>query len=635
MSLIKLQFKPGINRDTTNYSAEGSWWDCDKMRFRSGFPEKIGGWMKASPYTFLGVCRQMWNWVTSYNDPYVAVGTQKKVYLEQAGYFNDITPLRETFTGANTNNCIYTTISSTTVVANLATAHGASDGSYMTFSGVTGDVGGVPNAEINDNHEITVINATAFSFTVDTAATSTVSAGGGTGITAEFEIEPGYAVSTAGYGWGTGSWSRDAWGLGSDDPLYLPQRDWWFDNFDNDLVMNIRNGAAYIWERGTDPNQASALATRAITLQEYASNAGYDPNAVPVKIMQLMISQQDRHLIAFGAVQYGSTDPDDFDPMLIRWANQDDPGQWAPAVTNTSGFYRISRGSRIVRALPTRQEILIWSDTHLYSMQFLANPDSVFGVQEYADNVSIMSARACASAASVTYWMGQDKFYMYSGRIETMPCTVRNYVFNDLNYSQSDQVICGTNEEWNEIWWFYPSALSEVNDRYVVYNHLEQIWYYGTIARTSWLDTPLREFPIATNSDDSGETSYLYNHEDGVDDDAVAMSCYIQSNDFDLGDGDRFMLSTRVIPDISFSGSTVTAPEASFAIRSRYFPGTTYQDDAADTQNVVESAVDQYTGQIFIRARGRQMALKVSSSGLGVQFQLGSPRLDLRPDGRR
>jgi len=405
--------------------------------------------------------------------------------------------------------------------------------------------------------------------------------------------------------------------------------------------MNIRNGAPYWWVRGTTDDPQTSLATHAITLQTYATNEGYTAASVPVQVMQLLVSQQDKHLIAFGAVPFGSTSTGDFDPLLIRWADQDTPGDWTPSTTNTAGDLRVSRGSRIVRALPTRQEILVWTDTNLYTLQFLGTTD-VFGLQEYADNISIASPRAVGSAANITYWMGQDKFYAYTGRVETLPCTLRNHVFNNINFDQSDQIICGTNEQWNEIWWFYPTADSDYNNAYVVYNHLERIWYYGTIDRTAWLDTPLRQNPQGANTpitvDGSTVTTgdgFLYNHENGINDDDAPMDSYIQSSDFDLDDGDNFMLTRRILPDVGFDGSTAASPEVTLTIRPRNFPGSSFSADAADTQRVIETSVGVYTDQVFVRARARQMALKVRSENLNVQWQLGAPRLDARPDGRR
>ena len=640
MAFIKLQFKPGVNRDQTDYSNEGGWYECDKIRFRSGYPEKLGGWVKATPTAFSGVCRQMWNWITTYGDNLLALGTDDKAYIEIGGYFYNITPFGSALAGSNT---FAVTIGLTTVTVTTTTALPAwlDTGEPVLIAGFASPLGGIPITELNGVRTVTVTGANSFTFAATTPASSSTSVSG-TGYTVKAEIEPGNPISIVGLGWGTGTWGRDAWGLGSTTGgVDLPQRDWWFDNFDNDLVMNIRNGAAYWWARGTTVDPSSALATHAITLQDYATAEGYDANAVPSKVMQLLVSQQDRHLLAFGAVPFGFTNPDDFDPMLIRWADQDTPGDWTPSQTNTAGDLRLSRGSRIVRALPTRQEILVWTDTNLYTLQFLGTSD-VFGLQEYADNISIMSPRAVSSAANITYWMGQDKFYAYTGRVETLPCTLRNHVFKNFNFAQSEQVVCGTNEQWNEIWWFYPTADSDFNNAYVVYNHLERVWYYGSIERTAWLDTPLREYPQAANTTVAVDGTsvitgggFLYEHENGVDDDVLPMDSYIQSSDFDLEDGDQFMLTRRILPDIQFEGSTAQTPEVTLQVRPRNFPGSAFSSDPADTQRVIETSVGRFTDQVFLRARARQMALKIRSENLGVQWQLGAPRLDVRPDGRR
>jgi len=637
MPLIKLQFKPGINRDQANYTNEGGWYDCDKIRFRAGFPEKIGGWIKATSESYLGVARSLLNWITSYSDNLLAIGTHKKVYIEAGGNLYDITPLRTTFTSTDTDNCFATTNTSTDVTVTI-TGHGASDGDYVTFSGSTA-VGGVPADELNAEHVVQYVDANSFIISVTTAATSTVAAGGGTGITAEFQVEVGNPDTTLGYGWGVVTWGAGSWGLGAPatfTPVNLPQRDWFFDNFDNDLILNVRNGKPYYWSRGTVPVPDTALSARAVTLQSIATADGYDANDVPVKVGQLLVSQQDKHLLAFGAVPYGSTSAADFDPLLIRWASQDAPGQWEPQVTNSAGFIRVSRGSKIVRALPTRQEILVWTDTHLYALQFLGTTD-VFGLQEYADGISIASPRAVATAANATFWMGRDKFYVYTGRVDTLPCSVRNYVFSDIDFTQADQIVCGTNEEWSEVWWFYPSESSgnNWNDRYVIYNYLDRIWYFGTIERTAWLDAPNREFPIAAGSSRTDSVGYLYDHENGIEDDTGPMTSFIESSDFDLGDGESFALTRRIIPDIEFIESTSLTPEIDMEIKTRNFPGGALSSDSADRRRIVRTSVGTYTDQVFIRARARQMALRVESDTAGVQWQLGSPRLDARTDGKR
>ena len=615
MPLQKLQFKPGVNRDQTNYTNEGGWFECNKIRFRSGYPQKIGGWLNYGAITLKGICRQMFNWITSFSDNLLALGTSKKVYLEGGGFLTDITPIRATFTTPATDNC-FDTISGATLVNVNIVGHGATAGSFVTFSGVVGSIGGIPQAEFNAEFEITSItDADNFKITLTTAATSSTT-GGGTTIVAAFQINIGNDISAIGYGWGAGAWGRLGWGSGALTPVVDTQRDWFFNNFDNDLAMNIRNGAIYYWKYD------STFTTRA-TLLSATTIGGIAPSDVPSEATQILVSQNEKHLLCFGATPYGGGA---FDPLLIRWSTQDQPNVWTPLVTNSAGFLRVSRGSQIVCAIATRQEILVYTEGTLSSLQFLGTTD-VFGLQELSDNISILSPRCVATVNNTAYWMGHDKFYAYGGRVETLPCTLRNHVFTNLNYEQADQIIVGTNEGWNEIWWFYPTANSDVNDAYVVYNHLEKIWYYGTISRTAWSDSSLREYPQAVGG------YSIYDHERGTNDDVLPMTSYISSSDFDLVDGDQFILTKRIIPDISFTGSTASAPEVTMYIRPRNFPGSAYTN--TDSSAVIETSVDIYTDQIFMRARSRQMAIQVQSSGLGVQWQLGSPRLDGRPDGKR
>ena len=637
MPFIKLQFRPGLNRDQTNYTNEGGWFACDKIRFRSGYPQKLGGWLASTTETFIGVCRQMFGWITSFGDNFLAVGTSKKVYINVGQQYYDITPLRET-TAAGSVTFAATNGSSVITVSD--TASNAEVDDYVTFSGAVSLGGNITAAVLNQNYKInTVINNNSYTIIAKSPTTGlpvTANASdignGGASVVGKYEIPTGYDYTTFGYGWGAGTWGEAPWGLGAPTPVELPQRDWWFDQFDNDLVMNYRNGPIYYWSRGARALIDAALATNAVALSSLTGASD-----VPVQVMQILVSQNDKHLCAFGCVPYGSTSTADFDPLLIRWASQDAPEYWRPGTQtvpstqtiSSAGFLRVSRGSRIVRALSTRQAILVWTESSLYAFQFTGTTD-IFQLQEIADNISIIGPRAVISANNVTYWMGQDKFYAYSGAVETLPCTLRSYIFQDLNYNQVDQIICGTNENYHEIWWFYPSLNSQTVDRYVIYNYLEQIWYYGNMARTAWLDSPLRTYPQAV-----GYENLLYDHERGIDANGLPMDSYIQSSDFDLQDGDQFMLSRRIIPDINFSGSTATSPSLTLAIRPRNFPGSTYQSDSFDTQSVVESAVDLYTNQVFIRARARQMALKIQSTDTGVNWQLGSPRLDVRPDGRR
>lgn len=617
MTMQKLQFKPGVNRDQSNYTNEGGWFSGDKVRFRSGYPQKIGGWLKATAQVLIGTCRQMFTWITYNSDNYMAVGTNKKLYIDAGANLYDITPLRATFTTPATNNCFATTNGSKVITVTI-TAFGSSTGDYVTFSGATA-FGGIPASELNANHLITKTGANTFTITVATSATSTVAAGGGTSIVAKFDIPVGPLTTSFGYGWGAGAWGSGGWGSGTVTPITILQRDWFFDNFDSDLVANIRNGVPYYWVYDV------TLTTRAVPLSSISGASD-----VPTKVTQLLVSQGNKHLLALGATPYGGGT---FDPLLIRWSSQDDPGNFTPLPTNSAGFIRVSRGDQIVRGIATRQEILVYTNATLSSLQFLGTTD-VFGIQELSDNISIASPRAVVTVSNNAFWMGTDKFYVYSGRVDTLPCTLRNFVFENINFSQLDQVISGTNEQWNEVWWCYPTANSNVNNAYVIYNHFDKIWYYGSINRTAWNDSPLRPFPQSAGGADGSQ--YIYNQEAGVDDDTLPMESYIESSDFDIIDGEQFLLIKRIIPDVVFDGSDANLnpnPSVLITMRPRNFPGSPYA--TSPSKNVIQTSVDVYTNQIFLRARARQMGFKISSSDIGVQWQLGSPRLDGKPDGKR
>jgi len=622
--LQKMVFKPGVNRDQTNYTNEGGFYSCDKIRFRSGQPQKLGGWLKATPTVLIGICRQMFTWITSLSDNLMAVGTSKKLYIDAGNNIYDITPLQHTSTTLGAAAGPFTaTAGSATITVSYATDSGFTPtaGNYVTFSGATSLGGNITATVLNANYKIQSVNsgATTYTITATAIANSSDTANGGATVTAKYDIDVGNATTTYGYGWGAGVWGRGGWGTGSVTPVKIFQRDWFFDNFDNTLMANIRNGTPYYWDLDT------TFLTRAVPLASYPGASD-----VPTKVMQLLVSQGDKHLLAFGASSYGSGV---FDPLLIRWSNQDEPQNWTPLVTNSAGFIRVSRGDAIIRAIPTRQEILVYTNATLNSLQFLGTTD-VFGIQELSDNISIASPRAVTTVNNQAFWMGTDKFYSYSGRVDTLPCTLRNHVFENLNFDQLEQVVCGTNEQWNEVWWFYPTADSNTNNAYVIYNHFDKIWYYGSINRTAWNDSPLRQFPQAVGGVDGAQ--YIYNHETGVDDDLSPMSSYITSSDFDIVDGEQFLLIKRIIPDVSFDGSNTTSnpsPSVTFKMKPRNFPGSAY--GTSPSQNVIELTVDTYTDQVFMRARARQMGMEISSSDIGVNWQLGSPRLDGRPDGKR
>ena len=623
MPFIPMKFKPGLNRDQTNYSNEGGWFECDKVRFRSGYPEKLGGWVRYTLTAMIGICRQMFGWVTSFQDNFLALGTNKKVYIEAGNNLIDITPLRETTAAGDVT---FAAVDGSNVLTVLDSGSNADPGGYVTFSGAVSLGGNVTATILNAEHEIqTNINADAYTIEVSVTANASDSGDGGMSVVGAYQINPGLPSPTFGYGWGTSTWGRDTWGSGSNQPINLPQRTWFFDNFDNDLVMNYYEdgkGPIYIWERGASENPTTALGTRAVLLSSIGG-----ANEVPVAAGQVLVSQNDKHLLALGAVPYTSSNVADFDPLLIRWADQDNPIEWEPTPTNSAGFIRVSRGDAIIRGLATRQEILVYTNTGLHSLQFTGTTD-VFSLQELSDNISVMSPRCFAVANNVVFWMGYDKFYLYSGRVDTLPTSLWSHVFRNFNYDRSDNVVAGTNEGFNEVWWMYPSAQSNDNDSYVIFNYVERIWYYGTIERTAWLDSGLRDHPQAVGSD-----GYVYDHEVGQDDGVLPMESFILSSDFDIGDGENFMLTRRIIPDVKFQGSTAANPEVDITLVPRRFPGSTPQSEP--NLRIIETSADIYTNEVFIRARGRSMSFKISSDELGVQWQLGVPRLDARVDGKR
>jgi hypothetical protein len=625
MALQKLQFKAGVNRNITNYSNEGGWFECDKVRFLDGYPEKLKGWQKYTPQTITGTCRALFGWVSSFNDNFLALGTNNKVFIEVGENLNDVTPIRSTtsagdvtFAASNGSSSIVATDSS----------HGVATGDFVTFSGAATLGGNITASVLNQNYQVTKINDNTFSFTAKNAsgeevfANSSDSGNGGGSTVGSYEITAGNGTVSLGYGWTTGTWGRLTWGSGSLQPFVSPLTVWFFDNFDNDLIMNVNTdgkGAIYYWERGSDVDPESVLGTRAVLLAS-RSNA----SDVPSEVGQIMVSQTDRHLLAFGATPFGGGD---FDPLLIRFANQNEPENFTPTSLTSAGFLRVSSGSRIVTAFRTRQEILVFTDMSLHTLQFLGTTD-VFGLNELESNISISSARSVAGASNVTYWMGTDKFYVYDGRVNTLPCSLRDHVFKNLNYNALQYVYAGTVESRNEIWWFYPSSSSDINDSYITYNYKDNIWFYGSLNRSAWLDANLRQYPQAI-----GENT-LFDHEVTNDSDGSAMTSFITSSDFDIADGNKFTLVKRIIPDVDFTGSDADDPTVKLTVKPRNFPGNASRTNEAD-QRVIETDVNVYTEQVFMRARARQIGFKISSDNLGTTWKLGTPRLDGKPDGSR
>lgn len=610
MPLVKITPRPGLNKEATNYSNEGQYWDSDKVRFRSSRPEKIGGWIRISDTTYLGTARSLWNWTALNGDNFLSVGTNNHLYIEYGTALYDITPLRATTTPTNA----LTTNSTTTVVV-TDTAHGAVTGDFIVISGLAAALNGIPAAEINTEHEITYLSANTYSITVTTAATSSGTPASGS-ITIKYLIPSGLSTAVGGTGWGAGPWSRGAWGSASSITVTSQLRLWSQGNYGEDLLANVRDGAIYYWDATT------GVSVRAVNLTTLAADA-------PTVSSYLVITD-DRHVVSYGCNELGGSTQD---RLLIRWSDQEDFTVWAPTVTNTAGDYRLSSGSQIITAERTKQETLIFTDSALYSQKFLG-PPYTFGFDVASSNISIVSPNAVVTVNNTTYWMGIDKFYAYNGRVETLQCNVRGFVFQDFSNGQAYQVCSGSNEQFNEVWWFYCTENAMTPDRYVVYNYLENLWYVGTMERTAWLDSKIRIYPIAASNG-----NLLY-HEVGYDDvssgEAVAIESYIETADMDIEDGERFSLIKRLIPDVSFEDSSAASPSVNFTVKVRNTPGSNYsKTTASPITRTATVPVEQYTEQAWIRLRGRQVALRVESSALGVGWQLGNPRLDIQPDGRR
>jgi hypothetical protein len=703
MPLQQLQFRPGVNREGTTLANEGGWFDGDKIRFRSGYPEKIGGWELLSSATFQGTCRSLWNWVSINSFNLMGVGTELKFYIEYGGTYYDVTPIRRTVTLNNP----FATVYDSAIVTVTDVAHGAITGDFVTFSGAT-TVGGL---NLNFEYQITYVDTNTYTITASSLATGTVAAGGGASVSAAYQINNGTNVGSYQVGWGAGLWggvitgaalsqlngainnsvttvvvdsttgfpaagtilidselitytsktgtnflgctrgtfgttaashldnaltynatNYYGWGQSASQTSNTQLRLWSQSNFGEDLLFSPRQGALYLWQPGTgsSPN----VTTRATLI------SGTD---VPSSINDIMVSDSSRIVIAFGCNDYGAYGTTPQDPLLIRWTAQESYTDWTPTAINQAGSYRLSHGSRIIGSLQTRQEIIVWTDAAIYSMQYLG-PPYVYGFTLLADNISIVSPNAMATASGVVYWMGVDKFYVYSGRVETLPCSVRTYIYDDINRDQFSQCFSGTNEGYSEIWWFYCSADSAVIDRYVIFNYLDRVWYYGTLGRSAWLDSPLRDYPMAATLGNQ-----IVFHEAAVDDGttnpATPISSYVQSSDFDIGDGHNYGFVWRMIPDITFDGSTTPSPltpSVTMTMRPRQNPGSPYgtapSPTVASTQNYGAQSVynvQEFTEIIYTRVRGRQMAFKIASDTLGTSWQLGVPRLDVRPDGRR
>ena len=620
MPLKKLELKAGVNRENTRYTSEGGWYECDKIRFRQGTPEKIGGWQRISDNTFLGVCRSIWNWVTLSSQNLVGLGTNLKFYLENGGGYYDITPLRKA--AATLGNNPFVTVSGSASVTVTDATVGYIVGDFVTFSGGS-DVGGL---DLNAEFQIIGL-ATTTSYTITASSNATSSAtGGGSSVTAAYQINVGPAFAIPLTGWGASSWSFGAWGIGAESVEEV--RQWSQANFGEDLIFGPRGGTLFYWD---------ASATNSLSVRGVALSSLSDASNVPTIQNLTLVSDISRFVFCFGCNELGSSS---LNTMLIRWSDQEDATNWTPSATNQSGDLILSNGTNIIAAKQSRQEVLVWTDSALYALQYVGAP-AVWTAQLVGENTSIASQNAVAYANGIAYWMGRDKFYMYDGRTKPLRCDLRKFIFNDFNTTQYPQVFAGTIESYHEVWWFYCSGSSTVADKYVVYNYLEDVWYYGNMSRSAWLDSGLRNNPLAATY-----TFNLVDHEEGVDDNETGttapIAAFVESAQFDLDDGHQFMFIWRLLPDMTFDGSTVSSPSATMSLLPLANSGSGYNDplseggsNSAAITRTATTPVEQFTGEVYTRVRGRQMAMKIESSAEGVTWQLGTPRIDMRPDGRR
>ena len=641
MPLTKLQFRPGINRETTSYSNEGGWFDMDKTRFRFGFAEKIGGWIKQSVNAYLGTARALHSWVALDGTAYLGVGTHLKYYINEGGAFNDITPIRAT----TTDGITFSATNGSSIITATDNNHGAIVDDFVTISEAV-SLGGLITADVLNQEYIilSVPSDDTFTFQAREAGTdiqsitttsglnptpvvanSSDTGNGGSSADAAYQVRIGLDTALTGNGWNAGTWGRGTWNSVSNLSVTgATLRIWSHDNFGEDLLINVRDSGIFYWDKSNGTN------TRAVAISSLASS-----DLAPTIAKKVLVSDADRHIIAFGC------DPETAigtqDPLLIRFSSQESLTEWRTLPTNTAGDLRIGSGSEIISAIETRQQILVFTDASLHAMQFIG-PPFTFGINAISEGITIAGPLAAIAVEDMVFWMGRQEFYVYGGGVQRLPCTVRDYVFNDFNEKQIEKVTASTNIAFSEVWWFYPSANSDENDKYVIYNYQQKIWYYGNLARTAWLDRGIETLPIAAGTD-----HFLYSHEFGFDDGSTnpvsAISAHIESSQFDMGDGDNFTFINKLIPDLTFRDSTSGSPKATFTLKTRNFPGGKYlQSNAkAVTQSAAATStvVEQFTDQVHIRLRGRSFALRIESAETGVAWRLGSPRIDIRPDGKR
>ena len=711
MAYTSLKFRPGIISDVTAYSNEGGYVDGDKVRFRNGFPEKFGGWVKHNANTYEGSARRLHNWVALDGSDYLGVGTHLKYYIEEGGTFNDVTPVRVT---TSAGDVTFSATNGSTTITVTDPAHGANVNDFVTFSGASSLGGVITAAILNIEYKIaSIISSNSYTITSSVAANSSDTGNGGSSVVGTYQINTGLDATVGGTGWGAGQWSGttdgalattinegaeysnsdttltvtsgtgivatdlilieeelltvssvstndltvtrassgtsasahadgtlvrlasgntnsedDFVGWGQASAITVPGaeiRTWSHDNFGEDLILNPRDGAIYYWDK------SNGLSNRAVELKDaFASGR----TSIPQIAKQVLVSDQDRHVIAFGCDGLGASSTategsGTQDPLLIRFSSQENPVDWFPTATNTAGDLRLGGGSTFVQAVETKQQLLVFTNKTLHSMKFIG-PPFTFGLQELSKNITIMSPASAVPVDDVVFWMGVDTFYLYAGGTQQLPCPVKDKVFLDFNFDERDKVHVGVNSEFSEVIWFYPKAGSSTVNAYVVYNYEGKVWYYGTLTRDAWIDRGIRTYPIASGS------SYLYNHELTNDDDGSPMTSFIESGPMDMGDGDKFVSIKQMLPDVTFNGSDNPTPSVSFTLKAKNSAGGNFlQTESSNATRSTTTPIEQFTDKIDYRVRGRSFAIRLDATGSGVKYRLGTPRVDMRPDGRR
>ena len=624
MPLTKFNFKAGINKEETDYSNEGGWVDGDKIRFRRGRVEKIGGWEKATANSYIGTARALHSWTSLGSERFLGLGTTNKYYIESGGTFNDVTPIRKT----STNSITFSATDGSATITATDSSHGAVVGDFVTISGAVSLGGNITASVLNQEHQITAVpSVNTYTFTASATANSSDSGNGGSGVDGSYQVNSGLDSYVASTGWGAGTWGFGTYGSSSAISASGQLRLWTHDNFGEDLIINPRGGGIFRWK------EDNGLSTRALELSGISG-----ANKVPTVGLQVITSETDRHLIVLGAdpISSGSR-TGAVDPMLVAFSDQENELQFEPLATNTAGSVRLSSGSLIIGGLKSRQEVLIWTDTSLYSMTFIG-PPLTFAINLINEGAGLISPKAAVNSPTGVYFMSKNAFYFYNGAVQKLPCTVQDYVFSDLDLSQAFKCFATLNSEFSEVWFFYPSLTDDTGEisRYVIYNYEEGSWSIGSLVRYAWLDTGIEDKPLATAKLSS--VNYLLQHETGANDDTSSMDgVFVESADLDLGDGENFAFLKKLIPDLRFDKTLGTSPTpaVNVVIKRRDFNNQTLATDS--TNQITES-----TTFTSLRTRSRQIVLRIESDDDNTEadrkdykWRLGSTRIDVEQSGRR